>query len=104
MTKPIDLSPGRKSITDRYGVAAPRVALAAILTERFGADAAAAILQAWGRAEARYQRAVKVEAARRFVARRPAPEPPLTRADKAVVRAQALLDHAAEYIEGTWKP
>lgn len=106
----IDLTPGRKSISARYGVELPRQALARILTERCGPEAAAAILQELARAENRYQHAVKVEQARRRCARF-TPEQlaqirqhPISRAEKALARSADLLDRAADYIEGTWKP
>lgn len=99
----IDLSPGRKSIQARYGVPPPRQSLAAILADYVGPETVAAILQRLGRAEARYLRAAKVDAARRWIERLAGREAALSpKLESVRAKSQKLLDHAEAYIEGTW--
>jgi hypothetical protein len=99
----IDLTPGRKSIQARYGVPPPRAALAAILADHVGPETVAAILQRLGAAEARYNRAAKVDDARRMIERLAERKELSANLQKVRAKAQKLLDHAAEYIEGTWR-
>lgn len=105
----IDLTPGRRSIQARYGTPPPRPALAAILARyTAGPETVAAILQELARAEARYHRAVKIEAHRRRVERfdlARVPEADLApRAQKALARSRAVLANAAAYLDGDWTP
>jgi hypothetical protein len=101
---PIDLTSGRKSISERYGVEYPRQALEAILTRRCGADLAAAVLTELREAEQRYQRAARVEQLRRWY------WPPRTVEGETRSRREArkrnllILENAEGYIAGTWTP
>ena len=100
----IDLTPGRKSLEQRYGTPLPREALAALLEARLGREEASIILQELGPLEARYARAVRLEAARTLAARYGMAVELNAGQQKALRKARALLSHAEEYLEGAWKP
>ena len=88
------------SIRERYGLEPPMTVLRRLLVERLGEAEAAALLAAYQDAARRYQRAVRVDAARyhldRWRDRRPA------HIDRQYARWRLLVEHADAYIAGDW--
>lgn len=93
-----DLAPGRKSLTERYGVEQPSAALERIIREHVDEATAQQILDDLRAASAKYQRASRVERARTLVSLYPDEQPSSKRAQQAVERARVLLANADVYI------
>lgn len=94
--------PRTMPISERYGVEVPNDALRRILVERLGQTQAEEILAAYRAATVRYQRAVRVEKARRNV--RTYGHTPSENQKRWLVREERLIAAAAAYIEGGEMP
>lgn len=100
----IDLTPGRKSISERYGVSYPRLALEHILARRLGAELAGEILDELKAAEQRYNRAARVESLRRRYWGRTGSPGASSRQAAADARNRLILANAEAFISGEWSP